>query len=84
MLSIAYFSEKKLVSAQAARRTTFTLPHMNLYSSYRQCRSEAGAEGSVAPSLKFNTNILMHFCEDSRNFMNLKDVINFPKPLIYF
>ncbi len=26
-----------------------------------QCRSEAGAEGSVAPSLKFNTNILMHF-----------------------
>ncbi len=30
----------------------------------RQCRSEAGAEGSVAPSLKFNTNILMHFCED--------------------
>jgi hypothetical protein len=44
---------------------------------YFQCRSEAGAEGSVTPSLNFLTNILMHFCEDLRNFMYRMDVLIF-------
>jgi hypothetical protein len=38
-----------------------------------QWRSEAGAEGSVAPSLKFYTNILMHFYDDQLEmYMYLK------------
>jgi hypothetical protein len=35
----------------------------------QQCRSEAGSEGSVAPSIKIYTNIIINFYGDLRKYI---------------
>ncbi len=46
-----------------------TLLTNTIYWMICQCRSEAGAEGSVAPYIKIWTSILMHFFEDLRQYI---------------